>query len=212
MQPTSKYFYPGTNILINKANIRDREQLQHYEKLMTMDRLVELEKKPIYGNFDLNHLQKIHRYIFQDVYPFAGQLREVDIAKNDYRFLSYTKLQASGQKVFQSLKDQNHLKGLTVGDFSQKAARYLAAVNVMHPFREGNGRAQREFIRTLALNAGYKLIWNRVEKETLFVAMIESTKNPQLLGQVLESTIVNRQPDQSLSRFYQNLNQTDLER
>ncbi len=63
--------------------IRDREKLQQVERQLTMLRILELIDKPIYGNFDLQHLKQIHWYIFQDIYSWAGEIRKVDIAKGN---------------------------------------------------------------------------------------------------------------------------------
>ncbi|MBJ7988135.1 Fic family protein, partial [Bacillus cereus] len=77
---------PGTDVLKNKMDYQDHEQLKSFETVMTAVRIAELQKKPIVGNFDLKHLQEIHKYIFQDVYPFAGKLREENIAKGSFQF------------------------------------------------------------------------------------------------------------------------------
>ena len=77
------YCYPGTNVLKNKLNIREQETLYIYERKLTMLRLRELIKKPISGEFNLEHLQAIHWYIFQDIYDWAGEIRKVEIAKQN---------------------------------------------------------------------------------------------------------------------------------
>lgn len=75
------YCYKGTSVLKNLKDIREQAKLDIYERIYTAKRLQELMEKPINGIFDLNHLQKTHQYIFQDVYPFAGELRTVNIGK-----------------------------------------------------------------------------------------------------------------------------------
>ena len=75
------YCYPNSNVLINKLGIKDKDKLSVIERKLTMLRLLELFEKPIYGKFDLRHLQSIHGYIFQDVYEWSGKIRTVDIAK-----------------------------------------------------------------------------------------------------------------------------------
>lgn len=73
--------------------------------------------------------------------------------------------------------------------FSERAAHYLAEINVLHPFREGNGRSQREFTRTLAKNADYKIEWNRVSKREMMDAMIKSHVNTKELENLIKSVI-----------------------
>ena len=75
------YCYKNSEILKNNFNETDPQILSQYERMFTGARLVDLIKKPLKGNFDLNHLKKIHHYIFQDVYPWAGELRRVNISK-----------------------------------------------------------------------------------------------------------------------------------
>lgn len=89
----TKYCYPGSNVLVNKLDIRDPNKLQIFERKLTMLRLLELIDKPIEGKFDFKHLQAIHAYIFfQDMYDWAGKIRTVDISKGNtfcnVRFIS----------------------------------------------------------------------------------------------------------------------------
>lgn len=138
------YCYPDSDVLINKLDIRELDKLHTFERKLTMLRLLELMDKPISGKFDFKHLQAIHRYIFQDVYDWAGKVRTVDIAKGNMfcnvRFIS-------GQ---------------------------ADEINALHPFREGNGRSQREFIRSLALKNGYLLYFDRVTGEEMISASQKS--------------------------------------
>jgi cell filamentation protein len=151
------YLIPGTDVLRNKLEVIDPSELECSERLHTAGRLAELMIKPIKGNFDLKHLQRIHYAIFQDVYEWAGLLRNVGIGKNFTQFASAEYLESSASDIFDRLARENYLRGLSVRDFAKSAALYLSDVNALHPFRDGNGRAQREFFRDLALKAGYML-------------------------------------------------------
>ena len=98
------YCYPDSDVLINKLDIRELDKLHTFERKLTMLRLLELMDKPISGKFDFKHLQAIHRYIFQDVYDWAGKVRTVDIAKgnmfcNVRLALSGMALKVPGQKI-----------------------------------------------------------------------------------------------------------------
>ena len=86
------YFYPGTDVLINNLGITNNEELDKKEAELTFMRLVELYESPIYEKFDINHLCDIHRYIFQDLYPWAGKFRDVHMGKNDSQFADYRRL------------------------------------------------------------------------------------------------------------------------
>ena len=80
------YTYPGTDVLRNLLDIRDLQQLAAFEANATTARLIELDAAPIEGRFDIAHLQAIHRHIFQDVYPWAGEFRTVNISKGGHLF------------------------------------------------------------------------------------------------------------------------------
>ncbi|MBG9568427.1 Fic/DOC family protein [Brevibacillus agri] len=196
----SKYCYPGTDILINKANLRDQRKLDEFDKLVTTKRLAELVERPIKGAFDMNHLSRIHRYIFQDVYPFAGEIRSEEIAKDSFRFANAHFIPLASRDLFQQLKRENHLIGMDVEKTADRLSHYMAEINVLHPFREGNGRAQREFIRSLANNAGYELNWSKVEPARILEASIKSVTDTRDLASVILQSIVNREPNRELLR------------
>lgn len=191
----SKYCYPGSDVLKNKMDYQDHEQLKRFETIMTAVRIAELQKKPIVGNFDIKHLQEIHKYIFQDVYPFAGKLREENIAKGAFQFAHAFFLKDQASELFKQLKGENRLSGLKIDEFSSRAAHYLAELNVLHPFREGNGRSQREFIRCLALSNGYSLHWKNQKAEDVFNATVKSVLDPTDLNKIIKNSITNHEPD-----------------
>lgn len=167
------YCYPGLDVLKNKLNIRDRNKLRIIERKLTMLRLLDLIQNPLTGKFDLEHLKAIHKYIFQDIYTWAGELRTVDIGKgNMFCHVAYIEYQAS--TLFNRLKQESYLRGLSREAFAKRAAFYLAEINALHPFREGNGRAQREFIRTLALVNGFTLRFVNISPNRMLYACVES--------------------------------------
>lgn len=198
----SKYCYPGTDVLKNKMDYQDNDLLKSLETIMTGVRIAELQAKPITGNFDLKHLQEIHKYIFQDVYPFAGKLREENIAKGSFQFAHASFLKDQATELFKQLKDENTLKGLKIDEFSNRAAHYMAEINVLHPFREGNGRTQREFIRCLALSNGYSLEWELERKEAVFNASVKSILDPTDLSKIIKNTITNHDPDLKIAKQF----------
>ena len=167
------YCYPGSNVLKNKMGIRDMEQLHEMERKLTMLRILELLDKPVRGTFDLKHLQAVHAYIFQDVYDWAGELRKVDIAKGNM-FCNAMFLSGQAEEIFGKLKAENYLHGLEEDGFAIRLAYYFSEINALHPFREGNGRSQREFIRCLALHNGYVINFVNADKDEMLEASRES--------------------------------------
>ncbi|PFA82751.1 Fic/DOC family protein [Bacillus cereus] len=207
MNEQSKYCYPGTDVLINKMNYRDQELLNKVETSVAALRFVELQNKPIIGNFDLKHLQKIHQHLFQDIYPFAGKLREENIAKGAFQFAHASFLKDQATELFKQLKGEKSLNGLKIDEFSNRAAHYMAELNVLHPFREGNGRSQREFIRCLALANGYSLKWNSQKTEDVFNATVKSVLDPTDLSKIIKSAITNHEPDLKIAKQFKAKNQ-----
>lgn len=139
------YCYPDSDVLINKLNIHDRDKLFEVERKLTMLRLMDLLEKPITGKFDFKHLQNIHQYIFQDIYPWARKTRTVDIAKSNM-FCKVQFIETQADEIFLKLQKDDFLKQLSKEKFAKKAAYYFWEINALHPFREGNGRTQRESI------------------------------------------------------------------
>jgi cell filamentation protein len=143
----------------NKVRLTSYADLQRRETPLALRRLVELQHKPIPGNFDATHLQAIHRYLFQDVYEWAGEIRSVTISKPDAMFPPPQHLKRSLDSLFGELAAERLLKDLSAPVWANRAAYYLGEINAIHPFREGNGRTQREFIRELAWVGGHPLVW-----------------------------------------------------
>ena len=167
------YCYPDSDVLINKLDIREQEKLHNFERKLTMLRVLELIDRPIKGNFDFEHLKEIHRYIFQDVYDWAGEVRKVDIAKGNM-FCNVKFIDTQAEEIFGKLREEKYLAGLCEQDFIKRLAYFFSEINALHPFREGNGRSQREFIRSLAMKNGYILMFANISEEEMLKASQES--------------------------------------
>jgi len=168
------YCIPGTAVLKNKAGITDQEQLDEFEGDFTAIRLLELTQNPVEGSFDLAHLCKIHQYLFQDVYEWAGEVRTVDIIRGDSRFCNVRHIQSYSNTVFSALAAEKYLVNLEPKVFANRLAHYLSEINAIHPFREGNGRVQRLFISQLAKQTGYSLDYSALDQAELYPVMQES--------------------------------------
>ncbi len=185
----SKYCYENTNILINKMNIKNQKDLTYYEAKLTAAKLLGLRQKGISGNFDKKHYISIHLYLFEDIYPFAGIFRKENISKGEFRFASWEYIEEELDKLLNKLKNENYLKGLDKHNLAQRLAYYLSELNVLHPFREGNGRANREFIRQLALKNGYLLNFKKVSPKKILEASIESIVDTKKLENIIEECL-----------------------
>ena len=163
----SKYCYDDTDVLKNKLNILDWELLKEAEVSFTTQRILELVENPIKGKFTISHLQNIHKYIFQDLYGFAGKIRKEDIFKGGTMFCKWENIKENLVAVLANLKKEHYLVGLDEEAFCIRAAYYLSEINLIHPFRDGNGRAIRELIRFVAINAGYDIDWSKIMTDEL---------------------------------------------
>jgi len=168
------YLDPETGVLRNRLGITDARELEQAEASFVAWRSYELSQKPMVGRFDLKHLQAIHRHLFGDVYEWAGEIRDIDLAKGNAYFAHHTHIVSAAIPIFERLKKEGFLKGLDAAAFSARAAWYLGEINALHPFHEGNGRAQREFINQLARANGYMIDWTAVAPARLLHASIAS--------------------------------------
>jgi cell filamentation protein len=165
------YCYPGTDVLRNKAEITNAEDLDAYEGELSTLRSIEILENPTAGQFDLVHLQRIHLALFQDVYVWAGKIRTVDISRGNSRFANVLFIESAANDIFNKLARENWLKELDASTLSKRLAHYLSEINALHPFREGNGRVQRIFISQLSQSAGYQLDYSDLEQEYIYRAM-----------------------------------------
>jgi cell filamentation protein len=153
------YLYPGTRTLKNKFGLTDSAKLDRIERRLVVDRLRERVPR---GDFDLAHLQAIHRHLFQDVYDWAGEIRTVEISKDGNQFQSRRFIGQGMADVHARLKAKDLLRDLAPPDFARQAADILADVNYVHPFREGNGRTQLQYLKQLSERAGHALDLTRL--------------------------------------------------
>jgi cell filamentation protein len=158
------YVYPGTDVLRNARGIRDGAELKRIEASLTYLRSLQLASRPIPGNYDLPHLQAFHRNLFEGLYNWAGELRTVVLAKTDL-FCLPEHIESYAAEIFGKLAEERQLSGLDRETFIDRLAHYVADVNALHPFRDGNGRAQRTFFAQLAAEAAYRLDWQLVDPQ-----------------------------------------------
>ncbi len=160
--PEDPYSDPVTGVLYNKLGLGTAAGLEAAEREITHAALILLDESPVSPSYDLPHLQEIHKRIFGDIYEWAGQIRTVAIAKGAM-FCLPQYIDSSAAVIFGELHDEDCLRGLRRDAFVGRLAHYLGEVNALHPFREGNGRAQRAFFGQLARDAGFTLAWQHLD-------------------------------------------------
>jgi cell filamentation protein len=161
-------------VLRNLAQIEDEKVLLLYESFKVSKRLEELFADPV-TIVDSSALLKIHYHLFQDVYAWAGKVRTVNISKDGKPFFEGERFQMGFRYIDVLLAEYNSVKPSKRSEVAQKLAEILDNVNFMHPFRDGNGRTQREFIRTLALQKGYLLNLNPPDSESVYNRYMKGT-------------------------------------
>lgn len=154
------YCYPDSDVLINKLGLTDEASLAAAEIELTAARIAQFE--PNFDDISFQALCAIHAWLFQDIYEWAGELRTVDISKGSTRFATAGRIAPEANKLFQQLATENHLVGLPRGQFVERLAHFYCELNVIHPFRDGNGRTQRLLFEQIGINAGYALRWEPI--------------------------------------------------
>lgn len=177
-------------ILENKLSLDNPVELARQEEKISKKRAIELYDTGILDSLEagtFNSLCKIHAHLFGDIYKFAGQIREVNIAKGGFRFAPVMYLEAS-------LK---HIDSMPQSTFDQIVEKYVE-MNVAHPFREGNGRSTRIWLDCIFKKELGKVVdWSKVDKNDYLLAMerspIKDIEIKHLLRNALTDEINNRE-------------------
>lgn len=145
-----------TSVLKNKLNIKDENKLENAEREITDLTInnVKYQAPP----YDLRYLQNVHFALFSNLYDWAGCIRDVNISKGGTTFCIFTRIAPEIDNLFLQLTRDKWMTGLSKADLCKKLAEYYCEFNMVHPFREGNGRVQCVFFEHLALSTGYELI------------------------------------------------------
>ncbi len=170
------YCYEGSTVLKNIPDIRDATDLEAFETVSTAQRAD--EPLPT-GHLSVRHYCAVHRHLFQDIYRWAGRYRVTRVGKSDATFCYPENISREMRRLFRALKAQNYLRGLGADDFAQRAAHFLAELNAIHPFREGNGRSQLTFLSVLAVQAGHQLDLDKLRPKRFLLAMIDSFRGEE---------------------------------
>jgi cell filamentation protein len=162
------YFDESIGDLRNLLGAKSSEEFKKIEPQIVFANELELESIDIPRTNDLNELLLIHKQLFKGVYDWAGQIRTVDIRKNEEGsdfFLIVSKITDAANYVFGELETEKHLTNLPKEEFIMRLAYYYDQLNFIHPFREGNGRTQRVFWGRVANDAGYDIDWSLIHND-----------------------------------------------
>lgn len=180
--------YPGTHTLINLLDITDSGLLETAERDITALAASQIEFSP--PPYNLDYLCSIHKTLFEDIYAWAGQIRPIDISKGHTRFCVSHRILPEAKNIFNSLAHEGNLECYSRVDLVKKAAELYGEINILHPFREGNGRAQRILFEHIIVNAGFEITWESITAKEWIDANITSVHcNYSLLEALFERSI-----------------------
>lgn len=185
------FVYGGFMTLENKLGISDQTELAREEERLSKMRARELFEEGILNELtagSVKSLFEIHRYLFQDIYPFAGKIRTVNISKGGFRFAPIMYLELS----------LNTIEKMPQTSFDEIIEKYVE-MNAAHPFREGNGRAMRIWLDLiLKTELGQVIDWSRVDKEDYLLAMERSPIRSIEIKHVFKNALTTAIDDQEV--------------
>lgn len=188
IDPEYLYTDPETGVLRNLANVTDFDTLLLVESGAVAKRIAKLQDNPIKIK-NSSTLLEIHRCLFQDVYAWAGKIRTVEISKGGNPFFPLSHFSNAFMFIDRLIEEYLSINKKDKKRLAHKLAQILDNVNYLHPFREGNGRTQREFLRLLALEKGLLLNLNPLDNTDIYDRYMSGTINgnvEQLAGLILE--------------------------
>ena len=173
--------------LLRAKNLRE---LYKKEKIITHTKMLSLQETPIEGNLDYQHLKDIHYFLFSEVYTWAGKDRydaniTAKFGKETTLFTAYEKLPEVAKVLFDALREELYFKEQDREDFIKSASSFMNGLNILHSFREGNGRVQRVFMQYLAKNAGYTLSFDEITSREMVKASIQGAQGDLKLFEVI---------------------------
>jgi len=192
VDPDYTYTDPKTGILRNLADITDQDVLLFVESGAVTKRMQELYENP-FKIKGIESLFAIHRHLFQDIYSWAGKKRNVEISKDGKQFFPTTHFENAYQFIDTLISDYKKTPKHNKQQLAEKLAEILDNINYLHPFREGNGRTQREFLRLLALEKGLTLNLNPPDNKNIYDQYMQGTINSDV--KTLTKLILELIPD-----------------
>ncbi|GHU49813.1 cell division protein Fic [Clostridia bacterium] len=171
--PDFEYTYPGSSVLVNKFDIQEQSVALEKEYQLSAERVLELSIKPI-SVHSMKDVRAIHRFIFHDMYTWAGTYRTVNISKAGNAFMTRQAFD-SGEEYLDTLIEMYWQTADTKTEIAKQLAEILDCLNHMHPFREGNGRCQREVILSLAMERRFDLYLDIEDNDDVYNRYMDGT-------------------------------------
>ncbi len=178
-------------VLENKLGITTSSELANIEEKISKRKAIELFENGLLDNMQagtFETLSKIHKYLFDEIYNFAGQIRDVNIAKGNFRFAPLMYLKTALENIDK----------MPQSTFDEIIAKYVE-MNVAHPFREGNGRSTRIWLDLILKAELNKVVdWSKVDKEDYLLAMERSPIKDVEIKMLLKSALTDKTNDRDV--------------
>lgn len=186
------YVYPDTTVLQNKRHLTMQDELDQFERSAVAWRVIQA---PLDVAITPTGYREIHRYLFQDVYEWAGKDRTVEIWGRD-TFAFSRNIESEIHKRFKQINAEHNLAGLNAHQFSERAGEHICEINAIHPFRDGNGRTQRYFLKILAHQAGHHLAIDRMDPDLWMKGSIEGFRHQDYsaMNSCIYAAMMEREP------------------
>lgn len=168
------YFTRPDDVLENKFGITDPDRLMKAEAEICYLRQIEIEAQPIPLILNFTYFLSLHKRLFDDLYEFAGQIRTVDLVKDDSVFCYTQNIDSEQRRIFSELEKEEYLSGLSKENFAERIAYYASELNALHPFREGNGRTVKLFLGLLARRNNYLIQYQKCKEKDSLKADIQA--------------------------------------
>lgn len=164
------YTYPSSDVLKNKLGIRNYDEFANAERQLSELAIfdIEFEEPP----YDLKYWCNLHGQLFGDLFSWAGKIRTIDISKGQTRFCAVSRIEVEANKIFVRLAGEDNLLGIDRSTFIARLAEYYSELNVIHPFREGNGRSQRLLFEHLIVHNGYRVSFAGISVQSWLAANV----------------------------------------
>lgn len=176
VQGTPKYCYPGTTVLINRLGLTDQAELDRVERQIVLLKSTIAERELPFAAVDFLYYLDLHRMLFSELYDWAGTVRDIDLAKKGTSFYPAKDIEPLGERLFARLQAQDYLCGLGKDAFADALAELYHDLNMLHPFREGNGRTERLFLTLLVRHAGFDISFADCDRDLLMIAAIQAAQ------------------------------------
>lgn len=190
MESTQENCYPGSTVLINKFGLKDQNKLDIVERQIVLLKGTEIERNAVFSNVDFNYYKEIHRQLFEDIHDWAGTVRTINISKKGTVFSKHDNIEEIGQLKFKRLVKLNYLNNMDESSFFNELTELYNELNMLHPFREGNGRTLRLFITLLVRNTGRDISFAECDSDLLMIATIKAAQGDlSMLKSIFESIV-----------------------